>query len=189
MFLLPTLSLSLSLSFIFIIFVFVFVFVITGFKLEESGIVASHRLLRRRAESNREPRPVIINFTSRIKRTNFIVDCREKKFKTDIFGGITLTQNLFINEHLTPLTAEIFWLAHKLKLKGYQVETHYRALFIQVKDERRLKITSKSQIAERCIFFFMNQFLITEPEPMNVFFVKDQSMFSEKLIFFPILTI
>jgi len=50
------------------------------------------------------------------------------------------------SEHLTPLTAEIFGLARKPKLN--RVETRDCAVFVQLKDERRLKITSKAQITE-----------------------------------------
>ena len=119
----------------------------TGFSIENRDIDACHRLPRRRTENAGDPRQFIIKFVSRIRRTDFLIHCKEKKFKCDIFGGSS-SKNLCANEHLTPATAELLGLARKLKSKDFRVETRDCSVFINSKDEPRQKITSKNQIVD-----------------------------------------
>jgi len=88
-----------------------------------------------------------LNIVSRLLRTNFIVHCREKQFKCDIFSDGS-SKNLYVNEHLTRNTAQILGLTRKLRPPGYRVETRDCSVFIKNKEDARLKISRKQQIID-----------------------------------------
>jgi hypothetical protein len=82
-----------------------------NYQLSERDLDATHRLRQRNKES--DP-PIIVKFVSRIVRTKFLIHCREKRPTANIMGGQPNVK-VFVNEHLTPQTADLLKYA-KLKL-------------------------------------------------------------------------
>ena len=120
---------------------------IFNFRLDERDIDACHRLpsrkqLTRGKDSNTvgelAPRPFIIRFVRRICKTDFLIHCKTNK-----------RDGVFVNEHLTPVTAEILKHAKQtLITRGYRVETRDCQVFANKEGEKRIKIASVSAISE-----------------------------------------
>lgn len=118
--------------------------VATGFNLTEQDIDACHRLPGKKG--NTKGNLLIIKFCSRIKKTNFLIYCKTKRFKCSIFGGPE-EENVYVSEHLTKKTVDLLKLARRLRECNYRVETRDCNIFVKKDgDPRRTKIISKEQI-------------------------------------------
>lgn len=91
------------------------------------------------------PRPFLIKFLRRHQKTESLITAKKGRYRQDAFGGDKGTP-VYVNEHLTRPTAQLFRETSKLKELGYRVETRDCAVFVKKGSERRRKITAVDQV-------------------------------------------
>lgn len=115
--------------------------------MTEQDVDACHRLPNRNSKNKDAPRTFIIKFCRRMKKTDILIEIKKTKPKQDAFGG-NRDIPIYVNEHLTARTTELFRLARRLREKNFRVETRDCAVFVQQENQRRKKISSKEQIVQ-----------------------------------------
>lgn len=79
-------------------------------------IQAIHRVPTKRSKG---PKPIIVQFTNRLKRDSFLKKSKQcNMLSSDFVPGVPNTR-VFINEHLTPYNKNLLYQAKKLKGMGF----------------------------------------------------------------------
>jgi len=82
-------------------------------QISPHDISTSHRAFHPRPGQSRTP-SIIVRFVRRDKRDEILHACRAKRLNTSCLGMNNGAQ-IFVNEHLTPLTKRLFFLASERK--------------------------------------------------------------------------
>uniref|UniRef100_A0A8D9FB52 FP protein C-terminal domain-containing protein n=1 Tax=Cacopsylla melanoneura TaxID=428564 RepID=A0A8D9FB52_9HEMI len=87
-----------------------------GIKINmKQDIQAIHRVPTKSANS---PKPIIVKFTNRMQRNNFIKEAKKKKLKCNQLNStqdilFSNNKSIYFNDHLTPHNSKIFYEARK----------------------------------------------------------------------------
>ncbi|XP_065224391.1 uncharacterized protein LOC135848416 [Planococcus citri] len=120
---------------------------LAGMKITAQDIVDCHRLPSR-AKDSAHPPSFIVKFVNRETKRRMIDGYRKTKPTADTFGG-DKNVKIYANEHLAPLTSELFRQARSLKPMYEIVRCVNGIVYVQKnKQSQRIRIQSKVQIGK-----------------------------------------
>jgi regulator of replication initiation timing len=110
-----------------------------------SDIQAMHRIPTKR---ERGPKPIIVQFSNRQTRDEFLSKCKKTKITSIDFAEHVPQTNVYVNEHLTPYNKSLLFNAKKLKERGWKFIWIKEGKIFARKDDggKRIRLTSLEHI-------------------------------------------